>query len=140
MLAQLKADYLQARKKRDHVMIGLLSALISDAQMIGKDDGGRQPTDTEIITLIKKYIKNAEETLMHAKDNNTVVVELAVLESYLPAQLSDDDIWDIVRAVSEELNLDSPKQMGLLMKHFKENYGGQFDGASAARIAKEHLS
>lgn len=139
MLTRLKADFLRARKDRKQVIIGLLSILISDAQMIGKNDGDRQVTDSEIIALVKKYIKNTEETLMHT-DNVDVVLELAILEAYLPTQLTDDDIWNIVRNVSEEQNLNSPKQMGLIMKYFKENHDGEFDGASAARIAKEHLS
>lgn len=139
MLQQLKNDQLQARKNKESVKAKLLTILISDAVMIGKNDGNREPTESEIIALIKKYIKNAEETLTYS-DNVDTVQELAILESYLPHQLSDDEIWDIVREVSKELNLTEIKQMGLIMKHLKEDYDGQFDGAVASRIAKEHLS
>jgi hypothetical protein len=139
MFTQLKKDQLLARKNKETVKAKLLTTLISDAAMIGKNDGNREPTESEIIALIKKYIKNAEETLLHSENVDTVQ-ELTILESYLPHQLSDDEIWDIVRDVSKELNLTEVKQMGLVMKHLKQNYDGQFDGASASRIAKEHLS
>lgn len=139
MLTQLKADQLAARKAKQTVRAKLLTTLISDAEMIGKNDGNRETTESEVIALVKKYIKNAEEVLLHGNNAETVE-ELAILEGYLPTQLNDDQIEVIVQQVIEEQSLTEPKQMGLIMKHLKQNYDGQFDGAAAARIAKEQLN
>ncbi len=139
MLAQIKADYLQARKDRDTVMVKLLSTFINDAEMIGKNDGGREVTESEVVALLKKYIKNLEETLAVVQDENTVL-EKGMLETYLPTQLSADDITAIVLDQIEVEGYDSPKQMGAIMKFLKQNYDGQFDGKVASQIAREQLS
>lgn len=138
MLATLKADYLEARKQRDTVMTKLLSTFINDAEMIGKNDGGREVTESEIVALLKKYIKNLTETLEVSGDETTRI-EIGLLQTYLPTQLSEDEISRILLDQIEENGFDSPKQMGQLMKFLKENYDGQFDGKRASQLARELL-
>lgn len=99
LIEKVKADQLQARKDRImfngvDVKSSLLTTLIGESQVDGKD-----PTDEELIKVVQKFLKNNDIFLMQAKDENkrkTLVLEKNILKSYLPAELSEDDIRDFL--------------------------------------------
>lgn len=133
LLQQIKADQLQARKSKEPLKIKLLTTLLAEAAKPGLDDGKRESTDAEVIAVIKKFIKNALETLAHRHDDD-IATEVSVLESYLPLQLTGEDIRKLICA-----NLDL-SNVGEAMKFLKDNYSGQYDGRVASTIAKEIFS
>ena len=57
LLAQLKKDSLLARKAADGVRATLLSTLIAEAEMVGKNAGNRESTDDEVQQTIRKFLK-----------------------------------------------------------------------------------
>lgn len=141
----LKRDQLQARKDRDTVMSGLLTTLISDAAMIGKNDGNRETTDLEVIRIIKKFMANIDDTLKIREDEK-LVHEKAILEAYLPQQLSEDDMRAAISIAYIELmkpRMGEPltmKDMGRIMKLLQEKYAGRLDGKVASQLVRERLS
>ena len=66
--------------------------------------------------------------------------ELAVIESFLPAQLSDEELASMVAAVAEELGAGDMKAMGLVIKTVKERSAGAADGKRISTAVKAHLS
>jgi uncharacterized protein YqeY len=138
----IKADRMQAMKNKDELKKNLLSTLVGEAS---KED--KIPSDEKVIATIKKFIKGAEETLKALKgmDLNVLAAagskpmqEMIILESYLPKQLTEEEIRCFIIDVIGDCS-DKPVKvnLGMIMKIFKEDYEGQYDGALVSKIAKE---
>ena len=143
LLAQLKADALSARKRHDTALAALLTTLVAEAERVGKDDGNRASTDAEVVATLKKFIKNAEETLRHTKEvarAMKIEAERETLLAYLPAQASDQEIYALVSAWATELPVRSIKHMGSFMQRLNIIFEGNIDKGMASRIVKDVLS
>lgn len=135
--------YLEARKRRDPVAIPVLSTLVSEASMVGKNDGNREPTDGEVFTTIKKMVKNTHETLAVARNEEQkkqLVAEIAVLSAFLPRQFSKDELSAELDILIAEQRASSMKDMGRVMKVLKEKYDGAYDGNVASTLVKQKLT
>ena len=144
LLSEIKLDQLQARKDKNAEVTSLLTTLIGEASMAGKNDGNRESTDLEVVAVIKKFIKGINEIVSIVAEGSgeslTALAEKMLLETYLPSQLTEDEISDIALKQISYLENASPKSMGKIMKHFKDNYAGQYDGKTASRVVKDLLS
>lgn len=144
LIKTIQKDYLAARYAKDTLKSNLLSTLLGEAQAIGKDAGNRDATDAETVAVIKKFIKNAEITsqaaLASIQTNKMASIqnaanEIKILTTYLPQQLSEEDVKLIIARRANEGD-----NMGQVMNHFKENYAGQYDGKMVSTYAKVMLS
>lgn len=118
---QIKKDRIQAMKDKDTVKKNLLSTLLGEIE-----NSPSKGDESIVIPTIKSLIKRLKEVSKY-EDN---AVELAILENYLPKQLTEDQI----RAIFADNGLEG---VGPRMKFLKENYTGQYDGAVASKLAKE---
>jgi len=137
LIDKLRADLLAARKIRSPVSTALLTALVGEATMVGKNAGNRETTDDETLAMIRKFLKNAEETLTRLVESNrpvdTTKHEIEILKDYLPQQLSIEDLYTIVA----NMKSNDPKiNVGTAMKMLKEQHGGKYDGKIASGIVK----
>lgn len=146
ILEKIKADQLQARKDKDKLKASLLTTLIGEAAMVGKNKGNRDSTDVEVVAVIKKFINNANETitiLTPEKQNlaayATTLAEIRILNEYLPQQLTADGLTEVINYIITEINASTIKDMGKVMKILKERYDGQYDGALASSLIKQKL-
>jgi uncharacterized protein YqeY len=142
LLQKVKDDQLAARKAYNALSANLLTTLIGEAAAIGKNDGNRETTDIEVIAIIKKFISNLEFNLKTVGKNSPVfasqvVDEMNILKSYLPRQMTDDEVRSEIELVIA--NSKTPVTMALLMGHLKTNYGGLYNGQSASGIVKSAL-
>lgn len=143
LVQKIKADQLVARKSRATVVASLLTTLLGDIQTISKNDGDREPSDAEVVALIKKYIKNMTDTITKLSDDaviRSIVVERDVLTAYLPKQLSKDELLLAIIGIAEEQDVHTLRQMGVVMKVLKERYDGQYDGVVASALIKTVLT
>jgi uncharacterized protein YqeY len=129
-MEQIKTEQIAARKAGDS-RASLLTTLLGEAAMVGKN-AGRETTDQEVVAVVKKFIKNIDETIAALQARNQLyvefVVEREVLEKYLPMQLSEAALREVARC---------QKDMPSFMKHLKENFAGQYDGKLASTVAKQ---
>jgi len=147
LISQIKSDALEARKARQIDTATLLTTLYSEASMIGKNVGNRESTDAEVLQVIKKFVKNANEVknilLKNNKDASSVISEINVLSKYLPQKMSYEELGHIIRGIIKGLTLTedkSPKLMGEVMGMLKILHGGQYDGKMASEIVKKGLA
>lgn len=63
LIVKIKHDQLVARKNRDQIESTLLTTLIGEADMVGKNNGNRDPFDEEVISVVKKFLKGVNETI-----------------------------------------------------------------------------
>jgi uncharacterized protein YqeY len=145
LLEQIKTDRIAAWKGKETVKLNLLTTLYSEAAMIGKNNGNRQSTDAEVISVLKKFIKNAQETAAHIAAsiqlNKLAVVqqyadEIKWLNAYLPQQLDADQIKE---KITQFVLTNPTAKMGDVMKYFKDNHEGQYDGKQVSTLVKELL-
>lgn len=139
ILEQIRADSVSARKSGDKLKSGLLVTLLSEAQTVGKN-AGRETTDEETIAVIKKFIKNSNQVAEAARDNITAETnaykEIEILESYLPKQLTEDEIKVIINGLKNPTDQIMGADMKSIMGYFKHMYPGRYDGATVAKYAK----
>lgn len=106
---------------------------------------GRDLTDDDRLAVVVKAVKSRQESAVEYTKADRAelaakeLAEVAVLEGYLPAQLSEDDLRADLAAMIGELGLEGPKQMGQLMKAVKAKHGAAVDGKLASRLAGELL-
>lgn len=143
----LKKDYLRLRKLRAVDLVKILSPLIAECEAVGKKKQ-REPTYSECVAVVKSFIKKAEHTLgligTKASSYNLVKSEIGVYNLYLPKQLSDGELLDIVSEyIMEESGGGNPENtisMGLVMGYIRANYEGQYNGLTLSKIVKEFLA
>lgn len=130
LFEKIKSDRIIAMNQKQTLKKDLLGTLISDCCKETKI-----PDDIKIISTIKKYIENNNDILAY---NLSIVTasklcdEIDILTEYLPQQLTELEIRLIV-----EFQLINTTNLGSIMKHFKENYTGRYDGKIVSIIAKE---
>jgi uncharacterized protein len=135
LLRTIKEDALQARKDRAAVEASLLTTLGSEAAMVGKNAGNRESTDDEVMLVVRKFLKNNGETLKVVADpavRSQYEEERSILQRYVPAELSEDEI----RAEIATLGEVGPRDMGRVMGHLTAKYPGRINGKTVTEILK----
>jgi hypothetical protein len=141
LIERIRIATLDLRKAR-HELAALGQTLIGEAEMIGKNNGNRVVADEEVVIIVKKFIKNINETLTSLQTADIKLLnEKTWLETWLPTQLSTDQLRSTIRAIRIGL-LQSPNKpdMGRMMKILRERFDGQYDGKLAAELIKAELA
>lgn len=139
----LKAALLGGDKVTVETLRGLKAALLSVKVEQGKRDSGL--TDDEVITILSKEAKKRQESADLFKQGGNQekaaaeLIEKALIETYLPAQLSEDEIVKLVDEAITATAASGPQAMGQVIGAVKAKAGASADGAVIARIAKERL-
>ncbi|RVT90883.1 GatB/YqeY domain-containing protein [Sphingomonas crocodyli] len=105
-----------------------------------------QPDDDLLVTeVLQKMIKQRRESIeMFEKGGrqelaDAEAAEVAVIERFLPAQMSEDEAKAAIDAIATELGATSVKDMGRVMAALKERHAGQMDMAKASGLVKARL-
>jgi len=139
---KLKSNSVEALKNHDSVKVGVLRFLISliDKKEMQLPVG--QMTEADEIGVLRKELKNKEESReMFLKGNRNDLVEqldyeIEVLKEYLPEEISEDKVVEIVtKVVAEKGN-----NFGLVMKEVMTQLNGAVDGSIVSKIVKEKFS
>lgn len=130
LMEQIKTKQIAARKA-GLTEASLLTTLLGEAAVIGKNAGNRETTDSEVVAVVKKFVKNIDETVtaltQRGVDASTFLAERTVLEQFLPMQLSENALIEVAKC---------QPNMPAFMKHLKENFAGKYDGKLASTVAK----
>ena len=145
LLEQITEDYKQAMKNHEEIKKLALNYLL--AQIKNKKIELRaDPTDDDIIAVIKKEIKSLNETLLFLeKANKTDEISIEtqkkeILESYLPAMLSREQTEALIDETITKLWItDLKTQRWLLMKELMANHKSELDGSLVNDIINSRL-
>lgn len=129
------AARLLSRTEDTRLKARLLTTLLGESARVGKDAGDREPTDEEVVILIRKFIKNIDETLRHRPNDEAAFAERDLLSAYLPAPLSDDALCAILRTKYQREDL-TVKNMKTILTDFEASHPGQVTGQQLAVILK----
>ena len=145
--ATVQDDLTSAIRGRDQVRAGTLRlalTAITNEEVSGTT--ARELTDDEVLKVLAKEAKKRKEAATAYTDANRPELaakeeaEYAVLETYLPAQLSDAELEQIVAAAVEETGATGMPQMGQVMKAAQARVAGRADGGRVAAVVKSALS
>lgn len=109
-------------------------------------DDQKELNDKEVLALLQKQIKQRQESLTIYQDNGREDLaqkeqfEIDVISEFLPAQLSEDKLNEIISQTISELNAEGMKDMGRVMNAVKEATAGQADPAVISGLVKKALT
>ena len=144
MRDRLRAETNAALKAQDKPRLSalrLISAALQQSDILAKS----AIPDAEIPAVLQKMIKQRRESLAifekagRKEQAQQEATEIAVIEEFLPKQMSEAEAREAVAAVVKETGASSPKEMGKVMAALKERYAGRMDFAKASAMVKELL-
>jgi uncharacterized protein YqeY len=131
---QISADLVAAMKAKDTTTLNVLRVLKGEIQRAEQSSNGKiELSDADIVKLVKKSIEGINET---GGDQS----EVAVLEKYMPKQMTEIEINLVVIPLILNNNYNSSKDMGKIMGYFNQNYAGQYDGKLLSEVVKNLLT
>lgn len=139
----LKAALLSGDKSTATTLRGLKSALLYAKVAANKRDEGL--SDDEVIGILSKEAKKRQESADLYKQGGSPeraeaeLTEKALIEKYLPAQVSEDEIAAAIDEIIKQTGAEGPKAMGQVIGAAKAKFGASADGSVIARLAKERL-
>lgn len=137
---------MKAGDKRQVSTLRLINAAIKDRDIEARGAGKERATDDEILQLLQKMIKQRNDSIeQFDKAGRTDLStqereEKEIIESYLPKQMSPDEVKAAAKAAVAAVGAASVKDMGKVMTELKAKYAGKMDFAKANAMVKELLT
>ncbi len=109
-------------------------------------DGKKELSDEDVLGVISKEVKQRRDSIEDFKKGGrddlvaAAETEIAILMEYLPQQLSEDEVRNLVKEAIAASNAASPKDMGKVMKELMPKVKGRADGKMVNEIVKELLA
>ena len=144
---KLQNDLTEAMRARDEVRsstIRMVLTAIKNEEVSGKE--ARELSDAEVITVLSREAKKrreAAEAFEQAGAKDRAEMEKAegvVIAEYLPVQLSESEIREMINAAIAETGATGPQLMGLVMKSIQPKIAGRADGGVVSSLVKAALS
>ena len=138
-------DMVKFMKNKDSFSLGVLR-MVKGAIQLEKINLKRELNDDEVITVISKQIKMRNDSINEfTKAGRLDLVEqnekeIAILNAYMPPELSNDEINKIIDEAFENINPTSSKDIGLIMREVSPKLKGRANMAEVNAIIKEKLS
>ena len=138
-------DMKNAMRSKDMNRLGTIRLLLAAIKQKEVDER-IELTDTQVITIVEKMIKQRKDSISQfttAKRQDLVdqeTSELLLLETYLPAQLSEEEILAKVKQTIEASGAVGPQDMGKVISILKPELAGQADMGKVSALVKAALS
>ncbi len=145
MFDKVKSDLLASMKEQDKFKLGVLRMLKSALQM-EQINVGHDLTDEEALNVIRREVKKRNSSIQEYEKFGKIDTvqdlkhEVEILESYLPAMLSDEEVEKIIDEVIETFENPDIKSMGKIISLVKEKTNGNADMGKVSAIVKGRLS
>ena len=142
---QLQKDWIQAMKERNKDLSSILNMAKAAILQVEKTDN-RKVEDPEALQILAKEIKQRRETLPDFERGNRPDLvdkanfEINALMGYMPVQLTEAEISDLIKEQAEQLGANNIKDMGKLMGGLKPVLAGKADGKLVSELVKKFLN
>ena len=137
---------LKAKDKNTYPTLRLIVSAIKDAEIAGRSKGQKELTDSDIISLLKKMIKQRNESCeVYQKAGRNELLEnekkeIDVINFFLPKQLSDEETKKICQDTIKSVGASSMKDMGKIMGVLKSKHADNLDFSKVSSILKGLLN
>lgn len=145
ILEKLNSDLKDAMKSKDTLSLSVIR-MAKGAITLEKIDKKRELTDDDVVGIISKQIKMRKDSITEfekagrddlVKQN---YAEIEILQKYMPEQLNEEEINNIINNVFEKVKPTSSKDMGLLMKELSPLLKGKADMSYVSALIKDKLN
>ena len=145
----IKAETITAMKAKDKertATLRLIAAKIKDRDIELRTSSREVDDDALVTEVLQKMAKQRKESITMYRDGGREELaakeesELAVIEEFLPQQMSDAETKAAIAAIKADVNASGPKDMGKVMAELKARHGAQLDMTKASAMVKESLS
>ena len=139
-------DYIEAKKKRDEIKASTLSFLRSALHNFAIEKRKEKLDDQDVISILKRQVKERQDSIeQFKKGNRTDLVdketkELEILQSYLPRQLTADELGPVIEEAIKSVGAADIKNMGQVIKEVMAKTKGQADGKLVSDLVKNALT
>ena len=143
---RVQKDMIQAMKSKDADKLRALRAIKSEILLAKTDGSGESVDEAREIKIIQKMVKSRQESLeIYSSQNRDDLAakeksEIDHIQTYLPKQMSEEEIATRVDAIIAQVNATSMKDMGKVMGIVQAELGGKADGKTIASLVKARLS
>ena len=144
LLEKINGDMINYMKSKDNFSLGVIR-MVKGALQLEKINKKRDLTDEEVISVIAKQIKMRNDSIKEFEDAGRSDLveqnkkEIEILNTYMPKQLSEEELTEIIDKVFEEVKPTSQKDMGLIMKNISPLVKGKADMSLVNKLVKERL-
>lgn len=137
-----------AMKARDTVRLStvrLIQTAIKDRDIANRGAGKDSVSDDEILQILTKMIKQREESAKIYDEGGRAELaaqeraEIEIIRGFMPQQLGDEEVREIIAALISETGAQGLRDMGKVIGVLKERYPGRIDFAKASGVVKELL-
>ena len=142
---KITQDYIQAMKSKETAKASALSFLRAQIKNMMIDKRVEKAADEDVIAVIKKQVKQRQDSIeQFTKGGRADLVEkekaeLSILLSYLPAEMSDDELKKIIAETVKATQASSMKDMGKVMKELLPKIAGKADSKKVSDLVKASL-
>ncbi|SDG67833.1 GatB/YqeY domain-containing protein [Psychroflexus sediminis] len=137
----------EAMKAKDTVALASLRSIKSEILKAKTATSSKEEmTEAEELKLVQKLVKQRKDSAdLYLEQNrkdlaDAELEEAKIIEQFLPAQLSEEEISKEVKAIIAETGAESMKDMGKVMGLASQRLAGKADGKTISKIVKENLS
>lgn len=143
---ELKDEIKAAMKAKDKPRLSILRQVHGEIKNIEVNER-RDITDADVDAMLKRLIKQTKETLDGSikagndqERTNTLTAQVAILEGYLPKQVTGEELAALIDEVLAETGASTKRDMGRVMGALTQRTGGNFDKAGAAALLGHKLA
>jgi len=139
-------EAMKAKDERKLSTLRMVNSTIKNADIDARGQGKPPLSDTDLLGVLQKMIKQRQESVeLYNKGGRSELAaqereEIAVISTYLPKQMSDDEVKAAISAIVSETNAAGIKDMGKVISALKAKYAGQMDFGKASGLVKAALA
>ncbi len=145
MRERILNDLKEAMKAQDKEKLSVIRMLKGSIQM-EELNKKHELTDEEVINVVTKEIKSRRDSIKEFEKGNRndliekTAAEIDILKVYLPEQLSEEEVLQIINEALDIVKPESPRDMGKIMKEVSPKLKGRYDMGKVSSIIKEKLN
>ena len=145
MRERILKDLVTAMKEKDKEKLAVLR-MVKGAMQLEEINKKEELKDDEVIAVLAKQIKTRKESIVEFKKGNRndlveqTEKEIEILETYMPEQLSGEEVEKIIVEAIQKVNASAPSDMGKVMGIITPLLRGKADMSSVSKMVKEKLS
>lgn len=143
---KLNTDLKTAMKAKDQAALRSIRAIKAAILLAQTDGSGTEVNDDKFIKIVQKLIKQRKDSLeiyeKQGREDLAVVEreEIAVMEKYLPEQMSGEELQKVLQGIIEEMGASSMKDMGPVMGRASQVLAGKADGKTISSVVRQLLA
>jgi uncharacterized protein YqeY len=144
-LSDALKESMKSKDTRRLSTVRLIQTAIKDRDIANRGLGKDPVSDDDILQILQKMVKQREESAKIYQDAGRAELatqereEIEIIKGFMPEQLSDDKVQDLVKAAIAESGAQGLRDMGKVMAVLKEKHPGQMDFAKASGVIKAKL-